>query len=768
VNPTQDFFISYNHHDQAWAEWLAWTLEAAGYSVIIDAWDFRAGGNFVLEMDKAMKQTRQTIALLSQNYLNAEYVHPEWAAAFAKDAQGNQRSLLTVRIAPCEPGGILGLITRIDLLGLEEAAAKTTVLAALKQRGKPEHPPEFPGFGAAIFPGGIPQNLPYSGASTFVGREEELNRLHELLQQGGQVAIASLQGMGGIGKTELALQYALRHFQSTTYPGGICWLSARDQQLGIQILLFAQDKLKLQLPEEPNLVRLVQFCWNHWRSGNTLIIIDDVPHYAAIRDYLPPAAESRFRVLLTTRSHLDSPIRALDLAVLKPEDAIALLTALVPDGRIEQQPTEAAALCQWLGNLPLGIELVGRYLAFKPDLSLTEMQHRLEQQRLQQRALQTVADTMTAERGVEAAFELSWQILNPEAQDLGSLLSLFALAPIPWNLVEDCHPETDREALEDIRDRLVNLHLLNRVKAKHYQLHPLIQQFFADKLNTHEQAADFRSSVAAATANIARDIPDALTLADVENVRAAIPHMENSATHHLDAFSDEDLIWIFTGIGQFYGGQGIYAQAEPWCEACLTVITEKLGNRHPDVATSLNNLAGLYRNQGRYEAAEPLLVEALPLFKDLLGDRHPDVASNLNNLAELYRNQGRYEAAEPLYVEALPLFKDLLGDRHPDVAQSLNNLAVLRYNQNRFAEAESLLLQALEIRQQVLGNTHPDTLITQQSLAYLRQAMHRTTSNTALLTPLQWLIAIPLIPFYLLFKFIRWCIRKLRKTKPRN
>jgi TIR domain len=214
VPPQKDFFISYNSNDQSWAEWLAWTLEAAGYSVIIDAWDFRAGGNFVLEMDKAIKQSRQTIAVLSQNYLNAEYVHPEWAGAFAKDARGDRQSLLTVRVGDCEPGGLLGMITRIDLMGLTDEAAKERLLEALKERGKPEHPPQYPGFGAVSFPGmTVPQNLPFSGVTKFVGRDDDLIRLHELLQLGEQVAIASIQGMGGIGKTELALQYALYSLQ---------------------------------------------------------------------------------------------------------------------------------------------------------------------------------------------------------------------------------------------------------------------------------------------------------------------------------------------------------------------------------------------------------------------------------------------------------------------------------------------------------------------------------------------------------------------------
>lgn len=83
----KDFFISYNRHDKAWAEWIAWTLEEAGYQVAIEAWDFRLGSNFVLYMQAALTQSQTTIAVLSDHFLQAVYVHPEWAVAFARAPQ---------------------------------------------------------------------------------------------------------------------------------------------------------------------------------------------------------------------------------------------------------------------------------------------------------------------------------------------------------------------------------------------------------------------------------------------------------------------------------------------------------------------------------------------------------------------------------------------------------------------------------------------------------------------------------------------------------
>ncbi len=111
-----DFFISYNHADEGWAEWLAWILEEEGYKTILQAWDFRPGSNFVIQMHEAAKLARQTIAILSPSYLGSQYVEAEWAAAFAADPVGHGHTLIPVRIAPKAADGLLSQIIWIDLV----------------------------------------------------------------------------------------------------------------------------------------------------------------------------------------------------------------------------------------------------------------------------------------------------------------------------------------------------------------------------------------------------------------------------------------------------------------------------------------------------------------------------------------------------------------------------------------------------------------------------------------------------------------------------
>lgn len=145
VNHMKDFFISYNKADKQWAEWIAWLLEDANYSVVIQAWDFRPGANFVLEMHKAAAGTERTISILSEDYLNAEYTHPEWAAAFAQDPRGQKRLLVPIRVRDCKPAGLLSQIIYVDLVGLSEQDARITILGAFSSRAKPAQTPSFPG-----------------------------------------------------------------------------------------------------------------------------------------------------------------------------------------------------------------------------------------------------------------------------------------------------------------------------------------------------------------------------------------------------------------------------------------------------------------------------------------------------------------------------------------------------------------------------------------------------------------------------------------------
>jgi hypothetical protein len=131
-----DFFVSYTGADRAWAEWIAHTLEANSYRCVVQAWDFRPGSDFAVEMHRAASEAKRTIAVLSPAYLRAVFTTPEWAAAFADDSQGLRRRLVPVRIEACEPGGLLRTRVYIDVVGLDESGARARSACRGPTRGR--------------------------------------------------------------------------------------------------------------------------------------------------------------------------------------------------------------------------------------------------------------------------------------------------------------------------------------------------------------------------------------------------------------------------------------------------------------------------------------------------------------------------------------------------------------------------------------------------------------------------------------------------------
>ena len=644
-----------------------------------------------------------------------------------------------------------------------------------------EHQHNYPQPDAPLV--GTPSNLPLSGVVKFVGRDEALAAVHQKLQAMATVAISSVSGMSGVGKTELALQYAYGKLREAAYPGGICWVNTRAQDVGIGILEFA--RVQLGLPEPPETLKTVpeqvQWVCRRWQGEPILLVLDDVVDYGAVEPYLQQL-DLRFRVLMTTRLKLGTPAQRLELEVLSEAAALELLKSLLDDAeRIDTQIGDAQKLCEWLGYLPLALELVGRYLLDDEDISLAEMLELLQQERLAAEALLKAYPEMTASLGVATAFELSWKELNADAKKLSGLLSIFALAPIPWELVEQCLPNWQTRNLAECRDRqLKKRSLLQRVRQERYQLHQLIREFFVVKLETElvvEVADQLRRSFAGALTAVAKTIPQTVTLEVIARVEDALPHLvvASDLTHCVEGVNK---IWASTGLVRvaeaqsrwqdaeqwskkalllseqhlgadhpttatslnnlalLYRAMGRYAEAEPLHQRSLAIREQHLGADHLGTATSLNNLAGLYDAMGRYGDAEPLYTRSLAIMEQHLGADHPDTAASLNNLAGLYVLMGRYGDAEPLYTRSLQISEIKLGSEHSITATGLNNLAGLYYAMGRYGEAEPLLSKALAIAEQQLGIAHPTTLQFRQNLADLLRTMSYGTSQRN--NPLLW------------------------------
>lgn len=186
----KDFFVSYSGSDEDWAEWIAWTLEEdGGYTVVIQAWDFRPGENFVVKMQRATVETARTVAVLSPTFLDSAFAKPEWAAAFAQDPTGAERKLIPIRVEPCDPPGLLAGLIYADLVGLDPESARATVLQAVADRAKPAEPPAFPGhrgggtLGVPMAPRSMPPAYPGRDAAAVASGDEGRGKAAEIWRE---------------------------------------------------------------------------------------------------------------------------------------------------------------------------------------------------------------------------------------------------------------------------------------------------------------------------------------------------------------------------------------------------------------------------------------------------------------------------------------------------------------------------------------------------------------------------------------------------------
>jgi tetratricopeptide (TPR) repeat protein len=607
------------------------------------------------------------------------------------------------------------------------------------------------------------KDIPYRGSVHFVGRETELTTIHEDLRRGNYVAIT---GMGGLGKTELVTQYA-KEYQD--HYDGIIWFNARQRILAAEVFDLFTSKFGLEIPqtqgEKPlTLQQQVAWCWLQYPETQkpVLIVVDDLTDLTQLQDVVPP--ETRFRVLITTRQqHLDpNYIQELPLEVLSPPIALELLQKQLGKNhqRVVNEPETATEICEFLGNLPLGIILVGSYLTTDLGLSLTEMLERLQKRKLAEAALQKRETINQTQLGIEAAFNLTWETLDTQTQYLGAFLSLFSPQFILWNLVvwviefevenEEKQLIWTKEELTNSKKRLYQVNFLQtgQESPEAYTIHNLVRLFLQEQLaEVGEEQLILERTFITPMIFVAERLPQSPTSEDIENVKTVVVHWEDlgkrlideinqktAAANNLPVFMVADeIFWVFTGLGRFYQGQGLYQEAEFWYQQLVEVCQILFTSDHPNVASSLNNLASLYDSQGKYSKVEPLYLEALEIKKRLFTGDHSNVATSLNNLAGLYKSQGKYSEAEPLLLEALEMKKRLFTDDHPDVANSLNNLANLYHSQGKYSEAEPLLLEALEMKKRLFTGDHPDVASSLSNLASLYDSQGKYSEAEPLL-----------------------------------
>jgi tetratricopeptide (TPR) repeat protein len=622
--------------------------------------------------------------------------------------------------------------------------------------------------------------VPFPRNPFFTGREEILHTLHYRLtaqQSTAPLQALALCGLGGIGKTQIALEYA---YQYASEYRAVFWLATEN----VESLMASYQQIaeQLHLPErlEAEQARMV-LAVRHWLATQKdwLLIADNVEDLDLLETVLPSRRQGA--VLLTTRQQAVGLLaQAVQVSPLSQQEGVSLLLARARLSRsttpgvaprevssLETSATRGASeLVTLLEGLPLAVDQAGAYIE-ETGCRVMDYLSRYQSQRKH----------ILARRGghagghpasVNTTLRLSVQRISRQHPAAGELLHLCAflhpeaipeelfsagaahLGPTLDSLVSD--PYQFDLALAALRSASL---ITRSPQTQTLSLHRLVQAVLADQMEpaeirmwseravsmvnaafpdgTFETWSQCERLMAQALACVPLSGPSSSTLAEAAELffkaggylmargryQEAEPLLEQAVTlgeqqHDLD---QTVLIPRLQRRAQLFWRQGKYGDAELLLHQVLQLKNFHFGPTHLQTAQTLNNLALLFWAQGKYDAAEPLYQQILDIEEPQLGPTHLEIATTLINLANLYWSQGKYGDAEVLYVRALRIREQQLGSEHPDTALTLNNLASAYREQGKYQQAEQLYSQVLRIREQQLGSEHPDTAYTLHNLA---------------------------------------------------
>lgn len=606
-------------------------------------------------------------------------------------------------------------------------------------------------------------NVPYRRNLFFIGREQVLNELQMLFHanHSGSVTLA-LNGLGGAGKTQIAVEYTYRHHKDYRY---ILWVRGdkRDQLREDCHTIVAQVKPREKYERVTDTIKA-------WLRANTnwLLIVDNIDDLDLLRSFVP--ATARGHILLTTRKQATGQIaHGIDICQMTRDEATLLLLrrikALPQDTSLAYAlPSDlekARELAATLGYLPLALDQAGAYieetgcsmadyLALYPEHYVTLLDKRGG----------FLSDHPAS---VRATFLQSIEKIEHRNAIVADLLHFFAfLNPeqIPETLITDGAPEFSSTAqglanepllLNGAIAELRKYSLIRRnTDDKMLSLHPLVQAVLKSRLNVQRQREWIERTIRA----INRAFPDIEELQNWACCQQYMPHVQNcillierwnivsaqavrllhQASIYLRIQAEyveaerlhEQAVAMYTVVAatndeELLPGYALrfwryyrcrkYANVGSEMGKELEQIEQSLGTKHPYVATIRFNLAQLCYKLGKYSAAEQLFLQSLSIREQNVGLQHTCVACNFDGLGLIYLVRGRYDLAETNFQYALKIWEAVQTPKHPYIARSLNGLAQLSFSQGKYAKAEEYLRQEREMLAQVLPTHHP-------SLAY--------------------------------------------------
>lgn len=621
-----------------------------------------------------------------------------------------------------------------------------------------------------------PWNVPHLRNLYFTGRENILTSLNETLHARGTGSLihnTAISGLGGIGKTQCAVEYAYRYrfeYRAVLWVQADSYKSLVSDFVRLAVLLNLPEKDEPDSTQVTNAVKLWLQTHSRW-----LLILDNADDLDIVYDFLPMVGEGH--ILLTTRSSATgTSIKGIELEKMGREEGTLFLlrraklideSASLGDAPINER-REAEEIAQLLDGLPLALDQAGAYIE-ENGCSLADYLHLY---RLRGAALLKRRGAF-GRRGYPQSVATTWSLAfecvqrsGTPAADLLRLCAFLHPDAIPESMIMAGSAELsptlqaigdDPLLLNDAIRELRKYSLIRRnPETRTLTIHRLVQTILKDTLDKETQCAWAQRAVnmterafpnpkliecwplcqlylphaqtcSELVGSWDMTIPGAARLLRRTGIylyeRGQYPEAEQLLQRVLalrqQTLEDNhpDIAESLTDLGILYYTQNKFDTAESLLQRAISISEQVPGPDYPGMAESFMGLAWVYKTQRKFELAEQLLQRALEIRERHFGPIHADVAESLNELGVLYNDQSRFDLAEQLYRRALTIFEQVLEPHHPYIAGSLNNLAVYYRKLGKFEQAELLFQQALALLERVKGPDHPDVATSLNNLA---------------------------------------------------